>query len=509
MAGRLVSGGRELPATRLAERATRAANAFKSLGVGESDAVALLLRNDFSFFEASRAASLLGAFSVPINWHFTGAEVAYIVKDSGAKLLVVHADLLAAVQAELPAELPVIVVETAPEIAAAYGVPAGATGVAADNTNWDSWIEQFPATPLPPKPAPSAVIYTSGTTGRPKGVRRNAPTAENMVGFGKIVARVCCPTPDARTIVSGPMYHAAPNAWGLTFAQVGAEIWLSPRFDAEGLLRAIDEYRLTHLFLVPTMFVRLLKLPEEARRKYDVSSLKFVSHASAPCPPDVKRRMIEWWGPVITEYYGSTETGSVTFCTSADWLAHPGTVGRALDDTVIKIFDENRKELTAGEVGEIYARNYNYTDFNYHRDPGKRAEVDIDGLITSGDLGYLDRDGFLFICDRRKDMIISGGVNIYPAEVESCLINLKGVKDCAVFGIPDDEYGESLAAVVQLEDGVSLTVEVVRDFLAGSLARYKLPKLIQFAKDLPREDSGKIKKRLLREPYWEKAGRRV
>jgi long-chain acyl-CoA synthetase len=284
---------------------------------------------------------------------------------------------------------------------------------------------------------------------------------------------------------------------------------LQPRFDAEELLRLIEEHRITHLHMVPTMFVRLLKLPDAVKRKYDVSSLKFVAHGAAPCSSAVKKQMIEWWGPVINEYYGGTETGATVFHTAAEALKKPGTIGRPIDGVVLKVLDPEGRELGPNEVGELYMRVVGMTDFTYHGLDDKRREVERHGLITVGDIGYVDEDGYVYLCDRARDMVISGGVNIYPAEIESVLITLPGVKDCAVFGIPDDEYGEALCAHIELQDGARLSDEDVRRFLRPHIAKYKVPKIIEFRAELPREDSGKIYKRKLRAPYWENVGRQI
>jgi long-chain acyl-CoA synthetase len=257
------------------------------------------------------------------------------------------------------------------------------------------------------------------------------------------------------------------------------------------------------------MFHRLLHLAPEIRSRYDVSSLEHVAHTAAPCPVETKRKMIEWWGPIIAEFYGSTETGAVTFCTSAEWLARPGTVGRPVPEATLKVLDPDGKELPPGEVGEIFARLTPMSDFTYHSRDDLRREIEVDGLITSGDLGFLDEDGYLFICDRKKDMVIIGGSNVYPAEIEAELSQLPGVADCAVFGIPDDDLGEALAAVVQPEPGVTLDAEDVRVQLAGRLASFKVPRVVEFRSELPREDSGKLFKRHLRDPYWAGTGRRI
>jgi long-chain acyl-CoA synthetase len=263
------------------------------------------------------------------------------------------------------------------------------------------------------------------------------------------------------------------------------------------------------MFMVPTMFVRLMKLPKAVRRRYDVSSLRHVIHAAAPCPAEVKRAMIEWWGPVIYEFYGSTESGPVTFVASAEALTKPGTVGRLAPGAEIKILDEAGRTLAPGEVGEIYSRISAYPDFTYHNHADKRREIEREGFITSGDVGYFDADGYLFLCDRKRDMVISGGVNIYPAEIEAVLHTMPAIADCAVFGVPDEEYGETLMAVIEPVNGARVDLAQIRAELSRKLANYKVPKTIEVRANLPREDSGKIFKRKMRDPYWEGARRRI
>jgi long-chain acyl-CoA synthetase len=257
------------------------------------------------------------------------------------------------------------------------------------------------------------------------------------------------------------------------------------------------------------MFVRLLKLPEDVRHKYDLSSLKFVMHGAAPCPVHIKRAMIDWWGPVISEHYGGTETGAVTYLDSAQWPAHPGSVGKPLDTVQLMVLGEDGEPIETGGTGEVVAWHKHYPDFTYHGDDAKRARAQKKGLMSLGDVGYLDADGFLYLCGRASDMIISGGVNIYPAEIEAEILKLTGVADCAVFGIPDEEFGEQVCAVIQPRPGASLDEAEVRAELRHTLAGYKVPRRIAFSDTLPREDSGKIFKRKLREPYWENAGRSI
>ena len=510
MSGVILSGDRRLTQEELHERVARAASGFQRMGIGEEDAVAVMLRNDFAFFEASMAANVLGAHAVPVNWHFRQEEAGYILRDCAAKAVVVHADLLPQLDGAIPEGTELFVVETPPEISSTYGIDPALCPVPEGARDWDAWVSEQEPGELPPPPPPSTMIYTSGTTGNPKGVRRKPMTEENAESFGAMVAKIFgFGDGDFRTVVTGPMYHSAPNAYGLYAARGGGFCILQPRFDEEGLLRLIEEHGITHLHMVPTMFVRLLKLPDEVKARYDLSSLQFVVHAAAPCPPDVKRRMIDWWGPVINEYYGATETGGVIFHTAEEALKKPGTVGRPVEGGSCRIYDDDGNELGPNEIGNVYLAMEDFPDFTYNGLPEKRAEIEIDGMVTAGDMGYLDEDGYLFLCDRKNDMVISGGVNIYPAEIEAALISMPGVKDCAVFGIPNEEFGEELCAYVEPEPGEKLSDGGVRDFLVSKLAKYKVPRRIVFQTDLPREDSGKIFKRKLRAPYWEDAGRQI
>ena len=512
--GGLISGERRLDVANLQDRAARAASGLASLGIGRGDTVALYLRNDFPFFEASAAAGLLGAYPTPVNWHYTIAEARYLFENSGAKAIVIHADLIGPIREALPPGVPVLVVPTPPEIIAAYSVPAEAARTPEGFLDWTTWLESFAPHADTGVAAPGTIIYTSGTTGHPKGVRRAPPTPEQAALTAQLIGRAFGfigfgPPEDIVTVVTGPMYHSAPNAYGLAAARLGATVILEPRFDPEELLQLIERHRVTHLHMVPIMFNRLLKLPDAVRGRYDLSSLKFVVHAAAPCPPPIKREMIDWWGPVITEYYGSTEVSAVTFCTSEEWLAHPGTVGRPWPESDVRVIDADGNDLPQGEIGEVVARTRGISDFTYHGDDQKRRDAEKAGLIAPGDIGYFDKDGFLYLCDRAKDMIISGGVNIYPAEIEAELLKAPGVADCAVFGIPDEEFGEAICAVVQPSPGASLDEAGIKAYLRAQMAGYKIPKRVDFAADLPREDSGKIFKRKLREPFWEGLERRI
>jgi len=509
--GRVISGVREISRDMLMERASCAATGLAELGVGAGDAVGMVLRNDFAFFEASYAAQRLGAYSVPINWHGKTQEIAYVLNDCGAKAVIAHADLLPEVGSAMPPDVPLFVVPTPPEIAAAYRIADKLCTPPPDALQWDDLADCFPPGPEAAPSVISSMIYTSGTTGNPKGVRRldMGPETAQLVAEGVRDIFGMAPERVFRTVITGPLYHSAPNAYGLYAVRMGGLAVLQPRFDAEELLRLIEQYRITHLHMVPTMFVRLLRLPDEVKQKYDLSSLEWVIHGAAPCPVDVKRAMIEWWGPVIYEYYGATETGIATFHASDEALRKPGTVGRPRPGSTVRIYDAGSRILPPGEVGEIYLWVGGFPDFTYHRLDDKRREIGRDGLVTLGDVGYLDEDGYLFICDRARDMVISGGVNIYPAEIEIALLAVPGVQDCAVFGIPDEEFGEKLCAHIEPNPETPLDAAEITAYLSERLADFKVPRVIKFETALPREDSGKIIKRKLREPYWAQTGRRI
>jgi long-chain acyl-CoA synthetase len=505
----IASGERKRSHAEVADRVDRIAGGLHRLGVRPGDSVCILMRNDIAFIEAAYAAMRLGAYGVPINWHFKPDEINYVLKDSGTSVLIGHADMLHGLRDVIPAGVTVLSVPPPPEILRHYKIDADHLATADFATDLEAWLQQQGPYNGPALPQPQNMIYTSGTTGHPKGVRRLAPTAEQSASAERMRAMIYGLRPGARALLPGPLYHSAPNSFGLRSGRLGGALVLMPRFDPEEFLRLVQAERIDTIFMVPTMFIRLMKLPEDVRRNYDMSSLRHVIHAAAPCPADVKRAMIEWWGPVIFEFYGSTESGAVTFANSEDALKKPGTVGKIAPGAELRFIGEDGRVLPQGEIGEIYSKIAGNPDFTYHNKPEKRAEIDRDGFITSGDVGYIDEDGYVFICDRKRDMVISGGVNIYPAEIEAALHAVPGVHDCAVFGIPDEEFGEALMAVVEPQVGVTLDTADIRAQLKTSLADYKVPKHVEIQKNLPREDSGKIFKRRLRDPYWERAGRRI
>jgi long-chain acyl-CoA synthetase len=484
MTATLLFDNQEVSAAELERRAGCAAGGFDRLGIAEGDVVALMLRNEPAYLEAMLACRRLGAYYCPVNWHFKAGEAEFILRDSGDKALVANPDLLPQVKAGLAAGLPVI-------------------------AEWAQWRDaQSPWSGAPRTPRGN-MPYTSGTTGRPKGVRRLPATEKQRSLAMELYRTVLGIEPGMRALVSAPLYHSAPNLYGMQALLAGELLAVEPRFDAEATLALIERHRLTNLYLVPTMYVRLLKLAPEARRRYDISSVRFISSTGSPCAPEVKRAMIDWFGPVITETYASSETGYITFIDSHAWLERPGSVGRALGEAVVKILDDAGRELPPGKIGLIYCRQPAYPDFTYTNNAAARDAIERDGLWSVGDMGYLDGDGHLYIADRKSDMVISGGVNIYPAEIEAVLMTLPAIADCAVFGIPDAEFGEALAAAVQLRSDQNLSEKEVQDFLRERIANYKVPRTVTFHDALPREDSGKIFKRLLREPYWAKAGRRI
>jgi long-chain acyl-CoA synthetase len=505
----IISSDRRRSHAEVADRADRIASGLQKLGVGQGDSVCILMRNDIAFIEAAYAAMRLGAYGVPVNWHFKPEEINYILADSGTPVLIGHADMLHQLRDAIPRGVTVLSVSTPPEILGNYRIDPAHLATPDFAIDFEPWLEEQPRYDGPAVPQPQNMIYTSGTTGHPKGVRRNAPTPEQTANAEGMRAMIYGLKPGARALLPGPLYHSAPNSFGLRAGRLGGALVLMPRFDPEEFLRLVEREKIDTIFMVPTMFIRLMKLPEAVRNKYDVSSLRHIIHAAAPCPADVKRAMIEWWGPVIYEFYGSTESGAVTFATSEDALKKPGTVGRIAPGAELRFVGDDGKVLPQGEIGEIYSKIAGNPDFTYHNKPEKRGEIDLDGFITSGDVGYIDQDGYVFICDRKRDMVISGGVNIYPAEIEAALHAVPGVHDCAVFGIPDAEFGEALMAVVEPQLGVTLDVGAIRNQLKGSLADYKVPKHVEIHGSLPREDSGKIFKRRLRDPYWERAGRKI
>ncbi|MBO9512703.1 MAG: AMP-binding protein [Variovorax sp.] len=501
-------GNRQLDGATLQARADRAASGLQSLGLAPGDTVAVMLRNDLPYLELMLALGRLGVHLVAVNWHFQAEEAAFVFRDSGARALVIHADLWPRLAEAVPPGLPVLVVPTPQDVLDAYGLAP--TPVPAGALDWAAWRDRFPACTSDPVPSVGSMLYTSGTTGRPKAVMRLPGTPQQHAGSKRVRAMASQAREGMRTAVVGPLYHAGPNAAARVALDMAERIVVLPRFDAEQLLKTIETHRITHLSLVPVMLVRLLKLPAEVRARYDVSSLENVTHGGSPCAPEVRRAMIDWWGPIISETYGSTETGLVTFVTAQEWLARPGTAGRPFPGMSIRILDAEGRPLPAGEVGEIYVDpGDNALPFTYRNNEASRRAIERDGHVTNGDVGYIDAEGYLYVTDRKRDMIISGGVNIYPAEIEHTLVASPEIADCAVFGIPDAEFGEAVAAAIVRAPGSRITDAQVRDWVRQRLAGYKVPRHVEFHEALPREGMGKVFKNQLRAPHWERAGRRI
>jgi long-chain acyl-CoA synthetase len=484
------------------ERAARLASGLRRMGVAPGDRYAIVMRNETGMLEATFAASSIGAVPVPVNWHWTGTDLRHLLSDSLAKVAFVHSDLVPVVEAQKPERLRVVEVAVPAEVTEEYAL--GEVKLSGRYPTAEELIEDNDPPAEPVLAPPMSVIYTSGTTGLAKGVLRDPIAPEKVGQIVEMMRQVVGFRPGGTAVIPAPLYHTAPNVAAAFALNMGMNVVVMPRFDAEQFLRNVEEHRVTAAQMVPTMFTRLLRLPQDVRAKYDLSSLENVSHSAAPCPPDVKRAMIEWFGPIITEYYGGSEGGVWTACTSEQWLAHPGTVGAPVADAAIKILGLDMVEVPLGETGVVYGRSPSFwPDFTYLGDDDKRRAIDDgDGFYTLGDVGRVDEDGFLHLSDRLGDMVISGGVNIYPAEIEATLHGLEGVADVAVFGIPDTEFGEALAAHVELVPHATVTEEDVRAHVRRNLAKYKVPKVVVFEERLPREDSGKLFKRRLREKYW-------
>ena len=479
--------------TELAARADQIGRGLQALGLAPGATVAGMLPNGADALALFFAAMQTGLYVVPVNWHLTAAEVAYILGDSEAGAFIAHQRFagVAAAAADLAGigANARFSVGHVPGFAPLAELGAGDSGRPAERT------------------AGAPMLYTSGTSGRPKGVRR-ALTGEDpdavppfttwffgIFGLKPYDGHVhlCC----------SPLYHTAVLNFATISITLGHPVVLMDRFDPETLLALVERHRVTSSHMVPTQFKRLLALPDAVRAQYDVSSLRCMIHAAAPCPQEVKRRMLDWWGPVVVEYYAATEGGG-SVITAREWLERPGSVGAAWPGSEVRVLDDNGDDAPAGQPGLVYLR-MGASTFEYHKDREKTLASRARGMFTVGDIGYLDADGYLYLCDRKGDMIISGGVNIYPAEIESELSCHPAVADVAVFGIPHEEWGEEIKAVVQPADGVApgpeLTAELL-GFLDGRIAKFKLPRTIDYVAELPRDPNGKLYKRRLRDPYW-------
>ncbi len=496
----LKSGERTLTHAQLSELAAKVAEVLKRSGVARGDTIALLLRNDFQYFVLSEAGRYLGVGVTPINWHLADAEINYILNDCAAKYLVVHSDLYSDNLRDSCKDKTVWVEPTPPEIITSYRLESDACQLSEGDCSLSEAIKEVGAIDAAVGPPIPALFYTSGTTGQPKAVVKNAipPEAAKAIAARSTLA-FGLDEPPFRAVMTGPLYHSAPNAYALYIIRNGGSLILQPRFDARDLLAIIQQEQITHLHMVPTMFQRLLAVEESERQKFDLSSLRQVVHGAAPCPAEVKHKMIAWLGEIVGEYYAMTEVGIIACSTSAQWLANQGTVGYPPAGVDILIKDDEGNACAANTPGNICIRHEATHAFSYLNADSKAADMRQAGFVDTGDIGFLNEKGFLFISDRKTDMVLSGGVNIYPAEIEAALAGVAGIQDSAVFGIPHPEFGEQLVAVVQ-SDQLTDTAEL-QNALKQKLATFKVPRLWQVVDQLPREDSGKVKKRLLRDQY--------
>ena len=478
----------------LDENSARLARLLNDAGLRRGDVLALLSDNRLEAFDIYWAALRSGLYVTAINRHLSADEVAYIVKDSGAKAVVASAGL---------AELAAAMAELTPEIGLRYAFGGPVRGYRDYESELDTAGPR-----LTDEPCGAPMLYSSGTTGKPKGVKPPLPqrdVSEPGDPIAGLLSTVFGITSDDVYLSPAPVYHAAPLRWSGVMHSLGATVVMMQRFAPEATLTAIDRYGVTATQLVPTMFVRMLKLPEAVRESYSLASLRLAIHAAAPCPPEVKQKMIEWWGPIIHEYYGSTEGNGITFIDTEQWLERPGSVGRSMLGK-IHICDDEGAELAVGETGLVYFER-DELPFEYHNDPEKTKRAQLAGhptWTTVGDVGYVDDEGFLFLADRKDFMIISGGVNIYPREIEDTLALHPAVADVAVIGIPDPEMGEQVKAVVQpapgVEGGADLERELI-EYVRARIAHYKAPRSVEFVPELPRTPTGKLVKRLLKHRF--------
>ncbi|MHB8437977.1 MAG: acyl-CoA synthetase [Acidimicrobiales bacterium] len=495
--------GEELRGGELLGRANQLVHALRNLGLEKGDTIAFVLPNCAEVFEIYLAALQAGWYIVPINHHLVAPEIAYIVRDSEAKIFVGHSRY---------ADACIAAVEEA-------GVPLDHCLTVGEGRieGFRSYVDLrcVESTDRPENRfLGDTMNYTSGTTGNPKGVRRALPDADPdamAISLAGILLLFGIQSRDGNVhIVGSPLYHTAVLRFSGASMHMGHTVVLMDKWGAEDMLRLIERYHVTHSHMVPTQFHRLLALPDDVRNNYDLSSLRHMIHAAAPCPVDTKHKMIDWWGPVIDEYYAASEGGG-TIVNTEEWLKKPGTVGRPWPISEIAIFDDGEDRLPAGQIGTVYM-SMQTGDFEYHKDKEKTKKNRIGKFFTVGDVGYLDEDGYLFLCDRKTDMIISGGANIYPAEIENVLLAHPVVVDAAVFGIPHDDWGEEVKAVIQPVDGVEGTPELAAEILEWCeprLAKFKTPKSIDFTDDMPRDPNGKLYKRKLRDPYWEGRARAI
>ena len=490
----MAGSGEQLTYGELDERSNRLAQLFASAGLGFGDHVAFFLENHVRYLELLWAAHRSGLRYTAISSQLTADEVAYLVDDCGATAFITSQQM-APVAAALVDRIPNVITRLMID------------GTIDGYESYEDSVAAFPPTPIAEELEGAAMLYSSGTTGRPKGISYSLErTPIGSAPFAVEMFKALYGLAETDVFLSpAPMYHSAPLQFTMMLTRIGATVVVMEHFDAEAALAAIEQHRVTHGQYVPTMFVRMLKLPEEVRSRYDLSSLRGAIHVAAPCPIPVKEAMIAWWGPIILEYYAATEGIGLALITSADWLEHKGSVGRSLLGPV-HILDDDDQELPPGEAGRVFFQPPEFISFEYHNDPAKTADAKSpQGWSTVGDVGYLDDEGYLYLTDRSTNMIIAGGVNIYPQEAENLLITHPKVLDCAVFGVPDEEMGEQVKAVVQPVDWASAGPDLEQELLAfcrSGLAKFKCPRSIDFEQELPRHETGKLYKRLLRDRYW-------
>ena len=472
-------------------RANQLVRALRSRGLGAGDAVALICSNRPEFAEVIAACTRGGFRITAINWHLTGEEAAYIVADCEAKALLADARLTEVAKGSTA---------DAPNLSVKLAIGGDIDGFESYDDALDAESDELIDNPTPG----SQMLYTSGTTGRPKGVYRPPAVAAAAAATGSVNIYGYAEYGEDMHLCTGPLYHAAPLAFSLSAPLAfGAGVVLMDKWDAEEALRLIAEHKITHTHMVPTMFHRLLSLSEDVRAKYDTSSLRYILHGAAPCPVPVKQKLIDWLGPIVWEYYAATE-GVGSFVDSKTWLERPGTVGKPAAEGQVKIGDDEGNELPRNEVGLVYIKAPGASKFEYFKDAEKTANSFRGEYFTLGDVGYMDDDGYLYLTDRTANLIISGGVNIYPAEVDAVLLQHPAVGDVATIGIPNDEWGEEVTAVVELQPGMEGSPELAKElleFCREHLSSYKCPRTIDFTESLPRQDNGKIYKRLLRDQY--------
>lgn len=491
----------------------KVANGLAKLGVKEGDVVSVLMRNRMAYMEVIHACKRLGIYYCPINWHFTPEEVNFIVRDNGSKYVFTESAFLKDIIGILPDDLHYFCVSSDSELSDSDAVKSIQHPYPESISAFDVWRDAQDIYQGPITSPRGHMAYTSGTTGRPKGVVRFPIPLDELPARQPAMQEVAKLAlgiqQGSRALLTAPFYHSAPSIFTQTALRLCDQYIVMDRFDAEEVLKHIDQYKINVVYLVPIMYVRLLKLPQAVREKYDLTSLEFVASTGAPCPPEIKRQMIDWFGPVIHETYASSEAGMITSINSIEALKKPGSAGKPMGAGVIHIRDENGQLCPPLKPGKIYVRQPAYADFTYRNNPEARKKIEMESLVTLGDIGYLDEEGYLFVCDRESDMVISGGVNIYPAEIENVILTHPGVADCAVVGVPDAEYGEKLFGFVQPNGTVNMTSESLIDWLKPKAAGYKIPRDFKFQENLPRDDSGKIIKRRLRDPFWANQARKV